>query len=217
VNLSINPFASESAPRNFSASDVAASSPVGPGAVLCPSCLGDIPLDTGWRSCPYCAKPLQILAWPAVRQKPIASNPLSDQSACFFHPDKPFHACCKRCGRFMCGLCDLQLGAEHVCPVCFERGRTNSGVEAGQAEWRNRDVLYDSVALTLGWAWIVVWPSIVAAIPATIFLHVRHRKAPRSYLMSRSGWRFWVAYLGLLWLPLLVAIVFATRWLERRH
>jgi hypothetical protein len=114
-------------------------------------------------------------------------------------------------------LCDLQLGTEHVCPKCFERGRADSGVEAGKSEWRYSDVLYDSIALTVGWGWILVWPVIVLALPGVIFLHVKYRKAPRSYLIPRSGWRFWAAYAGFVWLPLLIAIPFITRWTAGRH
>ena len=134
-----------------------------------------------------------------------ASSALPEQATCFFHPEKAFQACCQRCGRFVCALCDLQLGAEHVCPTCFERGRGETGLGDGKAEWRHRDVLYDSIAVTIGWGWILLWPVIVAALPAAIVLHVKYRKAPRSYLIPRSGWRFWAAYLGLAWLPLLIA------------
>jgi hypothetical protein len=147
-----------------------------------------------------------------VRQNTNAATALSDQATCFFHPDKAFQVCCRRCGRFVCALCDLQLGAEHVCPICFERGRADSGAEASKAEWRYRDVLYDSIALTVGWGWILFWPTIVAAIPTVIFLHVKYRKAPRSYLIARSGWRFWAAYAGLVWLPLFFTILFFARW-----
>jgi hypothetical protein len=117
----------------------------------------------------------------------------------------------------VCALCDLQLGTEHVCPTCLERGRNDSGREAGTAEWRYRDVLYDSIALTVGWVWILFWPVIVAALPAVIFLHVKYRKAPHLYLIPRSGWRFWVAYVGFAWLPLLIAIAFFTRGIAQRR
>ncbi len=217
MNLSINPFTTVSGPTGSSARDDPASSPIGPAAVTCPHCLVDIPADSGWQSCPYCQKWLQILVWPVVRQNTNAAVALSDQATCFFHPDKAFQACCQRCGRFVCALCDLQLGAEHVCPACFEHGRADSGVEASKAEWRYREVLYDSIALTVGWGWILFWPVIVAAIPTVIFLHVKYRKAPRSYLIPRSGWRFWAAYAGLVWLPLLFAIPFFARWMAGRH
>ena len=151
MNLSINPFTTGSGAAGSSASDDPTSSPIGPAAVTCPHCSVDIPADSRWQSCPYCQKWLQIRVWPIVRQNTNAVSALSDQATCFFHPDKAFQACCQRCGRFVCALCDLQLGAEHVCPTCFERGRADSGAEAGNAEWRYRDVLYDSIAVTVGW------------------------------------------------------------------
>ena len=194
--------------------------PIAVGAISCPGCKGDVaPVDTqaGWQTCPYCEKRLRIRVWGSVQQNTNTVAAISDQATCFFHPDKAFQACCQRCGRFVCALCDLQLGAEHVCPTCFERGRANSGAETGKAEWRHRDVLYDSIAVTIGWGWILFWPVIVAAFPAAIFLHVKYRKAPRSYLIPRYGWRFWAAYAGLIWLPLLVASSVFVRWMAERR
>lgn len=191
------------------------------GTVSCPDCSGDvarIETDTGWQSCPFCQKRLQIRLWRTVRQNTSAAVAMPDQATCFFHPDKAFQACCQRCGRFVCALCDLQVGAEHVCPTCFERGRADSGLAGGKAEWRHRDVLYDSIAVALGWGWIIVWPVIVAALPTAIFLHVKYRKAPRSYLIPRSGWRFWVAYVGFAWIPMLIVVsIYLPRWIAGRH
>jgi hypothetical protein len=191
-----------------------------PGAIACPECGGDIaPADTetGWQSCPYCQERIQFLAWPVARSNTKATEAMPEQATCFFHPEKAFQACCQRCGRFVCALCDLQLGAEHVCPTCFERGRADTGLNGAKAEWRHRDVLYDSIVLSLGWLWIIVWPVLIAALPGAIFLHVKYRKAPRSYLIPRSGWRFWAAYPGFAWLPLLFGSVFFMAQMARRH
>jgi hypothetical protein len=217
VSLSINPFITDSRPTTSSASVDSSSSRTGPPTVICPHCSADIPADSAWQSCPYCQKQLQLRIWPVIRQNNNATAAMSDQATCFFHPEKAFQACCQRCGRFVCALCDLQLGAEHVCPACFERGRANSGVEAAKAEWRYRDVLYDSIALTTGWGWILFWPVVLAAIPTVIVLHVKYRKAPRSYLIPRSGWRFWMAYVGFIWLPLLLGGSFLERSMLGRH
>lgn len=218
MNLSINPYSTASALTSSVASEAATSSPVKTEAAVCPGCGGDvIPVEgeSGWQACPSCAQRLQICLWPTVRQNTNAAAALSDQATCFFHPDKAFQACCQRCGRFVCALCDLQLGAEHVCPTCFERGRGNSGAEAGKAEWRYRDVLYDSIAVTVGWGWIIFWPTIIVALPAVIFLHLKYRKAPRGYLIPRSGWRFWSAYVGLIWFPLLLGASLLARYIGR--
>jgi hypothetical protein len=173
--------------------------------------------ETEWQYCPSCSNQLQICLWPVERKNNRAAVALVDQATCFFHPDRSFQACCQRCGRFVCALCDLQLGSEHVCPACFERGRADSGTDAGKAEWRHRDVLYDSIAVTIGWGWILFWPVFVVALPTAIFLHAKYRKAPRSYLIPRSGWRFWAAYAGLAWLPLSVGGVFVVSWMVRGH
>lgn len=223
MSLNINPFAavrgSSEAPG--SSADAATVPPqTARGSVACPDCGGDVtPIETpsGWQSCPYCNKQLRFRVWPVVRQKTNAVSAMAEQATCFFHPEKAFEACCQRCGRFVCALCDLQLGAEHVCPTCFERGRTDTGLTGDKAEWRHRDILYDSIAVTIGWGWILVWPMIIAAIPAAIVLHVKYRKAPGSYLIPRSGWRFWAAYAGLAWLPLLIASSVYVRWIAGRH
>jgi len=190
--------------------------PVAPaaGTFSCPGCNGDLvplPTQTGWQTCPFCDKRLQVMLWPAIRRAGSAAAAMPDQATCFFHPDKAFQACCQRCGRFVCALCDLQLGAEHVCPTCFEHGRVDSKVDGSKAEWRHRDVLYDSIVLAIGWAWIIFWPVIVVAFPVAIVLHVKYRKAPRAYLIPRVGWRFWLAYVGFLWLPLLFTAAFMLR------
>ena len=220
MNLSINPFAANAGLSSSFPRDVPAESRAGAKAVRCPNCGGEVvPIvtDTGWQSCPSCANRLQACLWPLIRPSAKAAVALSDQATCFFHPDKAFQACCQRCGRFVCALCDLELGAEHICPACFERGRTHSGGDVSKAEWRYRDVLYDSIAVTVGWAWILFWPVIVAAIPSVITLHVKYRKAPRSYLIPRSGWRFWAAYVGLLWAPVLFGFSFFAARMARRH
>jgi hypothetical protein len=211
VNFNSNSLISTPGDSDSPGSLTSAGPPVtasGSGQVSCPSCAGDIAPDgtnTEWQTCPYCNERLQIRVWPIVRQNTKAATALSDQATCFFHPDKVLQACCRRCGRFVCALCDLQLGTDHVCPTCFERGRGDSGADAGKSEWRYRDVLYDSIAVTVGWGWILFWPTIVAAVPTVIFLHVKYRKAPKSYLIPRVGWRFWMAYVGLAWLPFLIA------------
>ena len=211
VSLNLNLFntaPSGSDTPGFSTGAAAGVPQTSPGTVACPSCGGYVTptqAPSGWQSCLYCAKQLRIQVWPVAPQKTNSESAMPEHATCFFHPEKAFEACCQRCGRFLCALCDFQLGAEHVCPTCFERGRADTGRDGGTAEWRHRDVLYDSIAITLGWGWILVWPLIIAALPATIVLHVKFRKAPRAYLIPRSAWRFWAAYAGFIWLPLLIA------------
>src|SRR5260370_8957613 len=82
-------------------------SPIAAGAVICPSCNGDVaPVETksGWQTCPYCQKRLQIRVWGAAQQNTNAAAALSDQATCFFHPDMAFQACCQRCCRVVGAL-----------------------------------------------------------------------------------------------------------------
>ena len=171
------------------------------GAVICPGCNGDVAeveSESGWQTCPYCQKRLQMRVWGAVQQNTNSAAALTDQATCFFHPDKAFQACCQRCGRFVCALCDLQLGAEHVCPTCFERGRAEFRTEAAKRTGGIAMYSYDSIAVTIGWGWILFWPVIVAALPAAIFLHVKYQQSAAFVFDSAFGWRFWVAYAGFL-------------------
>lgn len=197
------------------------SGPPMPGTIACPNCGGRVlalETPTAWQSCPSCAKRLQIRTWASANRAANAAAAMPDQATCFFHPEKVFQACCRRCGRFVCALCDLQLGNEHVCPSCFERGRADSAAGGATAEWRHRDVLYDSIAAALGWLWPLVWPVVVVALPATIVLHVKYHKAPRSYLIPRSGWRFWAAYGGFVWIPLVIgSLVLIPRLIAGRY
>lgn len=223
LSLNINLFTpgQNGSETQGSSANIPAVFQVTPGAVSCPECGGSVApveVESGWQRCPYCEKQLQFRTWPVLRESKNAGAAMPEQSTCFFHPDKVFQACCQRCGRFVCALCDLQLGAEHVCPTCFERGRAGMGTNGGKAEWRHRDVLYDSIALSVGWLWILVWPLAIAAIPAAIYLHVRYRKAPSLYVIPRSGWRFWAAYAGFIWFPLLIAsLTLIPRLLIGRH
>jgi hypothetical protein len=223
VSLNLNLFGhvpSSSETPGFATGAAMGPPQTAPSTVACPNCGGLVtPAEVpgGWQTCPYCAKRLQIRVWPVARPKTDVVSAMPEHATCFFHPEKAFEACCQRCGRFLCALCDLQLGAEHVCPTCFERGRADTGQSDGKAEWRHRDILYDSIAVTAGWGWILFWPLFVAALPATIVLHVKFRKAPRSYLVPRSGWRFWVAYAGFIWLPLLIGSFVLKRWIAGRH
>lgn len=219
MDLNVNILSSTGLSSNESSPGVAPTGQAGPPLIACPKCEVEITStepNAEWQTCPICEKRFLIRSWPTIRQNTNASVALSDHATCFFHPDKTVKACCRRCGRFVCALCDLQLGAEHVCPTCFERGRSDADGRNSESEWRYRDVLYDTIALTVGWAWILFWPTFVVALPAAIFLHVKYRMAPRSYLIPRSGWRFWVAYAGLAWIPILVAVLLVPS-LLRRH
>ena len=85
MNFNINLFTPASGDSDAPGSSIIAAQrlpPIAPTVATCPSCKGDVaPVDTktGWQSCPYCEKRLQIRAWPVVRQNTNAAAALSDQ------------------------------------------------------------------------------------------------------------------------------------------
>jgi hypothetical protein len=46
-----------------------------------------------------------------------------EEARCFYHADARAVVPCGECGRFLCGLCDLEWRGAHVCPACLERLR----------------------------------------------------------------------------------------------
>ncbi|MGH9393483.1 MAG: hypothetical protein ACRD1E_04880 [Terriglobales bacterium] len=93
----------------------------------------------------------------------------------------------------------MAIEGQHLCPSCLDAQLRQGALES----LKQRDMLYDSVALWVGWGWILlyfVWPFAVAAVG---YLTIAKWKAPRQYLIPRGRWRFALAWVGLLW-PLLV-------------
>jgi hypothetical protein len=161
--------------------------------------------------CPSCEAALAIEVFPAILQTPsaAAAEPLlvEGQSSCFYHPAKKASMVCEGCGRFVCGLCDLELNGRHVCPVCLETGQKKSKYK----DLENSRVLWDHVALMVALLPLLLglWPSIIGA-PIALYLVLRYRKAPCSLtgksnlafvaaglfaLLELAGWAAAVTYL----------------------
>jgi hypothetical protein len=118
------------------------------------------------------------------------AEPLADDSeaSCFYHPSKRAAIHCDSCGRFLCALCEIELGSEHLCPACLEAGRHANSFD----RLANHRVLYDSIALALAVVpALFVWTAILGA-PAALYVAVKYRKAPGS-LVPRRRVRFVVA------------------------
>jgi len=144
--------------------------------------------------CPSCAAPLAVEVFPAILQTPsggAAAEPLlvEGQSSCFYHPAKKASIVCEGCGRFLCGLCDLELNGRHVCPVCLETGRKKSRYK----DLENTRVLWDQLALHTAVIppLLCLTPGLIGA-PAALYLVLRYRKAPCS-ITGKSNLAFFVA------------------------
>lgn len=168
------------------------------GLVLCLSCGGHLPADfenaDGFAPCPNCQNRVRVFAFPALRRMgtSTAAAPAieSGEASCFYHPAKQALVTCDTCGRFLCALCDVDIGQSHCCPACLESGKRKGKLEVVQ----NRSVLYDGLALALAFAPLLFWPLTVVTAPAALFVVVRYWRKPLS-ILPRTRIRFVIAAL----------------------
>lgn len=73
---------------------------------------------------------------PAHSTEELASN-------CFYHDTKPAVGSCSYCGRFLCSLCQLDVGENRFCPNCLRVGKTKGKIK----NLENYRDLPDSMAL----------------------------------------------------------------------
>lgn len=159
-------------------------------------------------NCPGCHSPLIVEVFPAYFRPPAAGqaaeNVLSDEDAsCFYHPAKKAVVPCARCGRFLCALCDIELGANrHVCPGCVEAARQDPGGKmdltgggaATDALGAQRRLLPDQLAITLAVLplFFLYWLTFITA-PIVLYIVIRYWKEPGSVVNPRSRTRLIVA------------------------
>ena len=159
-----------------------------------------------------CHLPLVALAGAAQSPPPSVVKPettVGEGGTCFFHPENAAVVACGDCGRFVCALCEIELDGRKYCPACFEQGQTGETIAAV----RQRDFLYDSLALAVGWWWLLFYFTWILALPGVLYLAIAQWSAPKRYLVPRSRWRYPVALLGLILPPALfvLAIMIAVR------
>lgn len=131
--------------------------------------------------CPFCNAHIQVNVFPALYteynsgdtgEKLVEDN----ESGCFFHPGKKAEIACSSCGRFLCGLCDMDLNGRHICPLCLEKGKKNRRI----TNLENERILYDSLAVNLAfYPLLLFWFTIITA-PLVIFIVIRYWKTPLS-------------------------------------
>jgi hypothetical protein len=164
--------------------------------------------------CNSCGAALQAHIFPVMYRRPKTGRPgqtLQDggEAGCFYHPDKRAVIPCSECGRFLCTLCDLELGEKHICPTCLEVGKEKQGHTTIQ----NSRILYDNIALCISLVplSIIFWFVSLFTAPAALYLVIRYWNAPLS-IIPRSKIRFvFAAALACLqiaaWSALIVAMI----------
>src|SRR5437899_796769 len=163
----------------------------------CPKCNAALPQSVFNRAalapCPACAEPLQVEIFPALFRTPARGRDgealmVEGEASCFYHPQKKAMLPCQGCGRFLCALCDCELHGQHFCPACLEVGRKKRKIKSLE----NERTLYDSIALALAVApMLIVYPTFITA-PAALFVAFRYWNAPRS-IVHRSRIRLVLA------------------------
>jgi hypothetical protein len=143
--------------------------------------------------CTSCGASNEAHVFPAVlevRAPAHSEIALAGEAACFDHAGQRAEAACRQCGRFLCPRCAIDFGDATWCPSCIAAG-------AGAAKAANLEAsrtLYDSVALIVPLASLLVWPFTIVSGPAAVVLSILKWKAPLS-VVRRSRWRFAAAIL----------------------
>ena len=144
--------------------------------------------------CTMCGSSNVVRVFPAVLASthtlPSTEAALEGEAACFDHPARRAVAACHQCGRYVCPLCSVEFGGVTWCPSCVAAG-------AGQARSANPETsrtLFDSTALILPLASLLVYPFTVIAAPASLVLSVMKWSQPLSPV-RRNRWRFVAAIL----------------------
>jgi len=143
--------------------------------------------------CPHCDKRVRVEVFPALVRNPAAAAVedapvIADESTCFYHSGKKAAVVCDACGRFLCQLCDIEHGSEHLCPSCFERASDAATSPAAAT----RFVYYDSIALLWAVVGVPFWFLSFVTAPVALYYVVRHWRTPLS-VVPRARWRFVVA------------------------
>jgi hypothetical protein len=159
-------------------------------AVRCSKCVKPLPLEVlsagGPVVCPTCRALLEVFVFPAIHRRigPGLAAELSlveGETTCFFHADKKAVVVCNGCGRFLCALCDVPIGGEHLCPKCVEAGRTKKTLTT----FENYRTSYPSLALTFAFLPLLIWPITVITAPLAVFLVLFGWRKPPSVTGQR--------------------------------
>jgi hypothetical protein len=164
-------------------------------APTCTKCSAPAPvaiLNTGqFGLCPGCDSPLRIDLYPAFfreakRGATGEAIVIDSDASCFYHPRSRAAVICSACGRFLCGLCDLEIDGVHFCAPCLKASNENGKIGALE----NRRPLNDVLAFQLSIFGLVIFYFSLIAAPISIYFAIKHWKTPGSLVQGTSKWRF---------------------------
>lgn len=168
-----------------------------PKTLNCPKCEAVLPTpgpgDSGMMTCPNCGMDVRVVVFPALfrdeAKAVVAESVMGDgEASCFFHAGKKAVHPCSGCGRFLCSLCDLEIGSEHLCASCVESGRKKGTMQ----QIESKRFLAAHLCQALGILSLLVFclPLGFIALPTQIVVWAMNRKKPQSLV----GKRAWVGY-----------------------
>lgn len=161
-----------------------------PGTLACTRCHVALPSTqeelASLRKSPACGANLDVHAFAALlRDAPKGRTGelvLEDgEAGCFYHPNKRANVACAVCGRFLCGLCNLELNGQHYCPQCLQKGGARGTIQ----NLERKRTRYDNIAVSLVVLPLLLGCFMVITAPAALFVIVRYWKSPPS-LVERS-------------------------------
>jgi hypothetical protein len=146
-------------------------------------------------ACPSCNSLLRADVFPAVyRPLPRGHSgetlQISNVAGCFYHPGKKAVTPCSACGRFVCALCDVAIDGRHLCPACFEKGKSRRKIKSLE----HHRTCYDTIALMVATVPILFYFITPFTAPLAIYLTVRHWNTP-SGIIPRTKIRFIFAFI----------------------
>src|SRR5688572_7665497 len=81
----------------------------------------DHPVD-----CAGCGSELRTRVFPALFHRPAAAPATTitaeAEASCFYHAENLAATVCESCGRFVCGICRIEISGRSVCPACINSG-----------------------------------------------------------------------------------------------
>ena len=145
-------------------------------------------------ACPTCNSLIRADVFPAVyRSLPMGHSgemlQMSNEAGCFYHPGKKAVTPCSACGRFVCALCDVALNGRHLCPACFEKGKSKRKIK----NLENHRTCYDTIALMVATVPFLFYFITLFTAPLAIYLTVKHWNSPCG-IIPRTRIRFILAF-----------------------
>ena len=177
----------------------------------CPRCSAALPVqgiaDGSLDACPHCRVPLRVAVLPAAsRPAPAPAMPtpaLPGEAVCFHHESRRAVVPCDHCGRFLCALCDLPIGNQHLCSSCLDSGLQRGPGGTLESRRLRPDRIAGSLLLIGVLSCGVLLP--LSGLGAVIVAW-RYRNAPPSRVDASAAALRWMGAAGMLGVVLGTAV-----------